>query len=125
MSNLLKTESKEVRELLDCAQEALVSLHATDVHVVDVQGRSSVTDFFVICTANSRPHLKAVGDGLERALRDAGHRCHRKAGDAASEWMVLDFVNVVTHVMTEETRTFYALEQLWSEGPSTLAQAPD
>jgi len=117
MNERINNLDGETRVLLEQIQEPLVDRKAEEIQSLDVRGLSTVTDYFVIATANSRPHLKSLGDGVERALRDAGHKTYRRAGDAESEWMVLDLVDVVIHIMTQETRDYYALEQLWSDAP--------
>ena len=69
----------------------------------------------LVATGNSQPHLNSLVEGLEQELKDLDERVYKKAGGAESEWIVMDFVNIVVHVMTQEMREFYALEQLWSD----------
>ena len=99
--------------------------HAEDLRVLDISEVSSVADVFVIATGTSTPHLRALGDELQAKLRDQGIKSLRRAGDAGSGWVVLDYGDVIVHIMTQELREFYTLEQLWSDGktidPATLA----
>lgn len=76
---------------------------------------SNVTDCFVIATGNSPPHVKALADEVVRVLKQANVRCHRRAGTPESQWLALDFIDVVVHLFTARTRAFYALEALWSD----------
>ena len=74
-----------------------------------------MTDFYVIATGNSSPHLKALLGEVERVLGEQGVRCHRRAGTAESKWMVGDYHDFVVHVLSPEMRERYALEQLWKD----------
>lgn len=83
--------------------------------VLDVRELSTVTDYFVIATGNSAPHLKALSDEVQMEMKKRGIKCYRKSGTGESQWIVLDFVDLVVHLLLPETREFYALEQLWSD----------
>ncbi len=96
-------------------QAALEEKQGQDMVLLDVSALSNVTDYFVIATGNSPPHIKALADEVVRALKQAGLRCHRKAGTPESQWLALDFIDVVVHLFTARTRVFYALEELWSD----------
>ncbi len=88
---------------------------ADDVIILDVRKISSVTDYLMICSANSEPHLKAVAEEISRRARDAGARAKHQNGYPASRWMVLDFTDVMVHVFHPELRERYGLEQLWGD----------
>ena len=86
--------------------------------VLDLQGISSFTDFFVICSGTSEPHLKAIaGEIEERVKRDHGVGPVSVDGFPASQWIVLDYLQVIVHVFRQEKREFYSLEDLWSDAP--------
>lgn len=85
------------------------------VTVLDVRGLSGITDYYVIATGNSSPHLKALLGEVERVLGLQGIRCHRRAGTADSQWMVADYHDFVVHVLSPDQRERYALEQLWKD----------
>jgi len=80
---------------------------------------STFTDFFVICSATSEPQLKAVANEIETRLRE-GHSIRPVAIDGfpASQWIVLDYLQVVVHVFHRDKRAFYSLEDLWGDAPS-------
>jgi ribosome-associated protein len=89
---------------------------AVVINVLDVRGIASFADYLVVCAGTSDPHLKAIASGIEDSLRkDFGLRAYRSDGIPASQWIVLDFVDVVVHVFREETRLFYGIEDLWSD----------
>ena len=84
--------------------------------VLDLRGISTFTDFFVICSATSEPHLKAIAGEIETRLReDHGIRAVAIDGFPASQWIVLDYLQVVVHVFHQDKRAFYTLEDLWGD----------
>jgi ribosome-associated protein len=86
--------------------------------VLDLQGISSFTDFFVICSGTSEPQLKAIaGEVEERVKQEHGVKPVSVDGFPASQWIVLDYLQVIVHVFHHEKREFYSLEDLWSDAP--------
>lgn len=84
---------------------------------MDVRGLSSVTDVYLLATGLNPPHLKAMEHELERALQAEGVRRYRRAGAPESQWIVLDYLDVVVHLFTAETRSYYDLDRLWADAP--------
>jgi ribosome-associated protein len=86
--------------------------------VLDLRTVSTFTDFFVICSATSEPQLKAIANEIETRLRE-DHSIRPVAIDGfpASQWIVLDYLQVVTHVFHRDKRAFYSLEDLWGDAP--------
>ena len=74
-----------------------------------------MTNFFVIATGTSNPHIKALGGVVEHVLKEKGIPCYRRAGTPESAWMVVDYLDVVVHIFSEETRDYYSLERLWGD----------
>jgi len=86
--------------------------------VLDLQGISSFTDFFVICSGTSEPQLKAIAGEIEERLKqEHGVKPVSVDGFPASQWIVLDYLQVIVHVCRQEKREFYSLEDLWSDAP--------
>jgi ribosome-associated protein len=86
--------------------------------ILDLRGISSFTDFFVICSGTSEPHLKAIAGEIEQRLKeDHGIRPAAVDGFPASQWMVLDYLQVIVHVFHSDKRAFYSLEDLWGDAP--------
>jgi ribosome-associated protein len=84
--------------------------------VLDLRGISTFTDFFVICSATSEPQLKAIASEIETRLKEErGRRPVAIDGFPASQWMVLDYLQVVVHVFHRDKRAFYSLEDLWGD----------
>ncbi len=92
---------------------------AIDVVEVDLRGVSGYTDFFVVCSGNTDRQVKAIHDGIHFGLKkDHGLLPRRVEGAAEARWVLMDYLDVVVHVFTPETRDFYRLEQLWGDVPS-------
>ena len=86
--------------------------------MLDLREISSFTDFFVICSGTSEPHLKAIAGEIEQRLKeDHGIRPAAVDGFPASQWMVLDYLQVIVHVFHSDKRAFYSLEDLWGDAP--------
>jgi ribosome-associated protein len=86
--------------------------------VLDLRTISTFTDFFVICSATSEPQLKAIANEIETRLKE-DHSIRPVAIDGfpASQWIVLDYLQVVVHVFHRDKRAFYSLEDLWGDAP--------
>ena len=83
-----------------------------------MRGISTFTDFFVICTGTSEPHLKAIaGELRDRLKTDHGLQPMAIDGYPASQWVVADYSDVIVHIFHTEKRGLYALEDLWSDAP--------
>jgi ribosome-associated protein len=91
---------------------------AENIVILDVRKLSSVTDFFVICTGTSEPHLRAIVDEITEKLR-VEHALRPRAMDGTlhTAWVVLDFFDVIVHVMRADVREHYDLEGLWGDAP--------
>ncbi len=91
---------------------------AEDVIALDVRKLSSVADYFVICSGTSEPHLRAISDAIINGLRDE-HDLRPRAIDGALQtaWIVMDYFDVIVHVMKADLREKYDLEALWSDAP--------
>ncbi|MEP7144838.1 MAG: ribosome silencing factor [Ferruginibacter sp.] len=80
----------------------------------------AVTDFFIICEASNNTQLKAIADFVEE---DVKLKCeeapYKQEGRHAQQWILIDYVNVVVHIMLPEPRKFYQLEEMWSDAPIT------
>jgi len=74
-----------------------------------------MADYFVICSATSEPHLKAIVNEIEAKLKEQGVRCAHVDGRPVSNWMVMDYVDVIVHVMRDTMREYYGLERLWGD----------
>lgn len=98
---------------------------AENVVVLDVTKVSSITDYFVIATGTSEPHLRAIVDEITEILAD-DHDLKPKAHDGSlqTSWIVLDYFDVIVHVMRADVRDHYKLEDLWGDAPQVKAKKP-
>ena len=108
----------ESRKLATLCRELADNKKAEDIVVLDVSEQSSVTDFFVIVTGTSEPHLRAI----EHELVDTLHEKHQIKpihldGAQQGAWIVVDYFDVIVHIMRKEVRERYDLEGLWSDAP--------
>ena len=117
-------DEARVEQLLQIVLDALEDIKAVDVRVIDVRGMTSITDLMVIASGTSTRHVKAVADRVEEAAKSHGFRALGVEGSREAEWILIDLVDVVVHVMLPEVRDFYALEKLWSVGSGTDKLAP-
>jgi ribosome-associated protein len=92
---------------------------AHDVILLDVRKLTSTTDFFVVCHGDSDTHVRAIADEIRARLNEKGTGPVRYEGFHASNWIVLDFVDVVAHIFLRDVRKFYNLERLWADGITT------
>lgn len=96
---------------------------AEDIVVLDVRKLSSVTDYYVIASGSSEPHLRSiVFEMTDRLREDYGVRANAVEGDSKAPWQVLDFFDVVVHVMKQDVREKYDLESLWGDAPRVKAR---
>lgn len=107
----------EGKELALACARAAEEIQAEDIRVLDLRGVSSLTDFMVLCSGNSLPHLRAVMRDVEKQIIEKYDvRTVNAEGNADSRWVVLDYIDVMVHVMHDELRNIYGLEDLWADG---------
>jgi ribosome-associated protein len=94
---------------------------AIDVVELDLRGVLGYTDWFLVCSGNTGRQSKAIHDGILEGLKhDHDTLPRRVEGSAQAGWILMDYLDVVVHIFTPETRDFYRLEQLWGEAPATV-----
>jgi ribosome-associated protein len=95
---------------------------AQDIVELDLRGVLGYTDRFVICSGTSERQVKAIHDGIHLGMKqDHGMLPRRVEGATEARWILMDYLDVVVHVFTPETRDYYRLEQLWGEAPARAA----
>ena len=103
-------------ETAKMAVKALDSKKALDIKVIKIQDISAIADYFVIATGTSSTHVKALADEVEAQLDEAGISVSHVEGYRWNSWILLDYVDVVVHVFSDEAREYYDLERLWQDG---------
>jgi len=105
-SKLLKTV---IAAILEKKGENIVSLDLRKIP-------EAVADFFIVCEAGSAPQVKAIADNIEDRIREnCGEHVFHKEGFQNLQWVLMDYVNLVVHIMQPQTRQFYNLEEMWSD----------
>ena len=105
-SKLFKTIIKAIQEKKG---EEIVSLDLRKIH-------EAVSDFFIICSASNPQQVRAIGEFIEEEVKkNCDELAYKHEGYQALQWVLIDYVNVVVHVMMPDTRKFYQLEEMWSD----------
>lgn len=119
-----RTTRNPVHLLAAHAVDAALDKKAREVVVMDVRGVSGVADCFVVCTGESDIQIKAIAEAVKERIREAyGERPWHTEGYDNLQWVLLDYVDLVVHVFSEEKRSFYSLERLWGDAP--IEHVPD
>jgi ribosome-associated protein len=106
-----------ILEQVHIAVEAAQDKKAEAIEVLDLEKVTSVTSYFVICHGGSQRQVQAIAQEVGKRLRDAKVRPSHVEGEGGADWVLIDYLDFVVHVFTQERRIFYALEKLWSEAP--------
>lgn len=116
---LKEPSPKDIAEL--CAAVAN-DRKAENVKILEMSKLSVMADYFVLCTANSEPHIRAISNRIGKDVRDHfAVRPKSVEGTAASEWILMDYFSVLVHIMTPAMRDNYQLESLWGDAPQIEA----
>jgi len=108
---------KESQLLLDAAIEGLQKTKGENIVCINLKGiENAVCEYFIICSGTSNTHVSALAGSVEKEIRKAlQEKPWHSEGFGSSEWVLLDYVNVVIHIFQEEARDFYNLEGLWAD----------
>lgn len=105
--------------LLSLVREALEDIKAQDIVELDISEKSSIADWMVVVSGTSSRHLQAIVDNVELKAKNAGFMPSGREGEPGSEWVLIDFGDLILHVMLPQARAYYDLERLW-QGPGPL-----
>lgn len=107
-------DANTTEALGEIVTEALDDLRAVNPVVLDVRGRTSITDLMVIATGTSNRHVKSLSDHVIEKAKSAGYQPLGVEGADGAEWILVDLGDVVVHVMSQQTRDLYRLEYIWA-----------
>jgi len=113
---------KQTSTLLDAIIEGMQERKAKNIMVMNLQGiENRVTDYFVICDADSNTHVNSIADSIEETVEKLTHeKAYHSEGSQNGEWILIDYINIVAHVFLRETREHYNIEGLWGDAEITL-----
>ncbi|MCK5394354.1 MAG: ribosome silencing factor [Gammaproteobacteria bacterium] len=103
-----------IDELKQLAINALEDVKAEDITVLDVKGKTTVTDWLVIATGSSSRHVKSMANNVAVEAKNAGKPPLGVEGENEGEWVLVDLGDIIVHVMQRQVRDYYDLESLWS-----------
>ena len=110
---IIKMTSLEEAKL--CVR-ALTKIKGQNIRLIKIRDISSIADYFVVASGSSKTQVKALADEVESRLDDAGVGVSHIEGYRSDTWILLDYVDVVVHVFSDEARDYYDLERLWQDG---------
>lgn len=107
-------------EPLDFAKgiaDIILTKKGYDIKILDLKNLSSVSDYFLVCSADSDVQVKAIADEVDKKLSKMGIKCYHKEGFESLSWVLLDYFDVIVHIFKAESRLYYNLEKLWGDAP--------
>jgi ribosome-associated protein len=113
----------QTKEILNAILNDLDDLKAVHITPLDVRDITSITDYMVIASGNSSRHVRAIADNLIHKMKSRLSYQFNIEGDSDDEWVLVDFGDVVVHIMQPRTRDFYNLEKLWTTHVPSAASA--
>lgn len=103
----------ETQQKLEIVQRLLNEKKADDIEVIDLQDRTLIADYFVICNGTSNTHIKAIADGLLIDGKAEGLKKEHAEGYTQARWVLVDYGDIVVHIFAREEREYYDIESLW------------
>jgi ribosome-associated protein len=103
-------------QMLKLAQTSLEDIKARDVTLLDVRGLTSVADYLLIASGTSDRHVRSIADNIVEDFRKVGYKPLGVEGKDSGEWVLIDLIDVIVHVMQPRVREFYKLEDIWGVG---------
>jgi len=111
----------EALELAKACAKAADEIQAENIRLWDLRGVSNLTDFMIVCSGSSMPHLRAIMRDVSAFVEEwTGENPINAEGKADSRWVVLDYINVMVHIMHDELRDYYGLEKLWGDAKEVV-----
>lgn len=112
----------ESKELAQRISQLALDKKGNDIIILDLKKLSDVTDYFVIVSCESDIHVKTIANFIEDELKKEKIRVWHKEGYSKLNWVLLDYIDVVTHIFRPDTREYYGLEKLWADAKITRVE---
>ncbi len=106
--------------LINTISEALQDKKAKDIVILDVRELTTLTDYFIVCHGTSETQIRALANNvLEETKEKIGEQAWQREGMDARRWIIIDYVNVVVHIFSQEKREYYGIERMWNDAIRT------
>ena len=115
MNTRVKNGPEEAVQMCETVIASMEDAKGVDIKSLDVRNLTDITDYMIVATGTSDRHVKTISDRVLEFMTEQGWKPLGLEGDNAREWILVDYVDVVVHVMLPATRDFYELEKLWGE----------
>ncbi|WP_234573318.1 ribosome silencing factor [Rhodohalobacter sp. 614A] len=113
-------KTSDSKKLIDAIVEGLLEKKAKNIKLLDVRALTTLTDFFVVCHGTSETQIRALANSaIEKVKEELEENVWKKEGMDARRWIILDYVNVVVHIFSEEKRQYYGIERMWNDAEIT------
>ncbi|HEY9843432.1 MAG: ribosome silencing factor [Candidatus Sericytochromatia bacterium] len=112
----------DIEQHLHAIEQLLDDKKALDLVSIDLRDKSTMADYFIVCSGNSKTHTRALAEAAHSYVKDAGLQIFSVEGKHEGSWVLLDVGFLVVHVMQQDLREFYNLEQLWSHAQQKNSQ---
>ncbi|MGB0732757.1 MAG: ribosome silencing factor [Pontibacterium sp.] len=111
----------QIEKLISLVESVLGDMKAKDLNMLDVRGKSSVTDYMIVASGTSSRHVMAIAQEVSEQVKKAGLQPMGVEGQQVGDWVLVDLGDLVVHVMMPDARSFYDIERLWSTSAKTEA----
>lgn len=112
--------SVDTKKLIDAITDGLLEKKARDIVLLDVRELTTLTDYFVVCHGTSETQIRALANSVMGKVKETlGENAWKQEGLDARRWIILDYVNVVVHIFSEEKRNYYGIERMWNDAVMT------
>jgi len=115
-----KNKTADPSKLIEAITEALLEKKAKEIVLLDVKDLTTLTDYFIVCHGTSDTQIRAIANSvMEKTKEKIGESVWKQEGMDARRWVILDYVNIVVHIFTQEKRKFYGIERMWNDAVKT------
>jgi ribosome-associated protein len=109
--------NESLSELQQMVVSAATEKKASDIIILDLRNRTDLTDYFMICSGQSKVQVQAIADGIQERSYNSPYKVYTVEGYSTGQWIILDMGDMMVHVFHHETRSHYDLERLWGDVP--------
>ncbi|MDH5763940.1 MAG: ribosome silencing factor [Nitrospinota bacterium] len=109
--------NESLSELQQMVVSAATDKKASDIIILDLRNRTDLTDYFMICSGQSKVQVQAIADGIQERSYNSPYKVYTVEGYSTGQWIILDMGDMMVHVFHHETRSHYDLERLWGDVP--------